>query len=148
MEQKEPNYWVVGAMLGGQNPGDIFDECIERGYWYCWDPKEKIDEESSDIKEMREKLLSIEAGDRIAIKKQLGTGDNARFIEIRAIGIVKVRDENEWRVYVDWLLPAGKGKAEIGRRVPKKGPGGIKSISGPFKNDEANKDWLPNIFSI
>jgi len=105
-------------------------------------------EESGQIEELRKKLLSIKEGDRIAVKKQLGAGDNAPFIEIRAIGIVKVRADDEWRVYVDWLLPEKGSMVEIGRRVPKKGPGGISSISGPFKNNESNRDWLPNIFCI
>lgn len=147
MIQSEPNYWVVGSMLGGTSQGDILKDCIERGYWYCWEPSDNGVEESGKIEELRNKLLSMKEGDRIAVKKQLGTGDNAPFIEIRALGIVKVRADDEWRVYVDWLLPE-KGDAEIGRRVPKKGPGGISSISGPFKNDTANKDWLPNIFCI
>ena len=147
MSQSEPNYWVVGSMLGGTKEGDIFDDCIKRGYWYCWEPSENGNVESSKIEGLKEKLLSIKEGDRIAVKKQLGTGENAPYIEVRAIGIVKVPADGEWRVYVDWLLPE-KGKTEIGRRVPKKGPGAISSISGPFKNDASNKDWLPNIFCI
>jgi hypothetical protein len=148
MTQYSPNYWVVAAMLGGTKEGDIFQDCIERGYWYCWEP-DSVSEESPKVEEMRNLLRSINPGDRIAIKKQLGSGENASFIEIRAIGIVKVVDTKEWRVYVDWLLPQKSDYTnEMSRRVPKKGPGGISSISGPFKNNEVNKDWLPNIFCI
>jgi hypothetical protein len=94
-------------------------------------------------------VRSIKPGDRIAIKKQLGAGENAKFISVRAIGIVKVVDTSEWRVYVDWILPLkGDVENEMARRVPKKGPGGINSISGPFENSDVNKDWLPAIFCI
>ncbi|MDZ4262519.1 MAG: hypothetical protein U1B30_09345 [Pseudomonadota bacterium] len=146
--EKSPNYWLVASMLGGRKEGDIFQDCIERGYWYCWEP-DAVFEESQKVEEMRNLLRSINSGDRIAIKKQLGSGENAPFIEIRAIGIVKIVDTEEWRVYVDWLLPLkGDYTKEMSRRVPKKGPGGISSISGPFKNNEINHDWLPNIFCI
>ncbi|MBS0498300.1 MAG: hypothetical protein JSR51_11715 [Proteobacteria bacterium] len=142
------NYWIVGSMLGGTKEGDIFQECIERGYWYCWEnPDEQ--ELTPKIKEMRSKFGSISPGDRIAIKKQLGTGKNASFMEIRAIGVVNVVDTKEWRVYVDWLIPQRRDvKQEMKRRVPKKGPGGITSISGPYKNDLVNSEWLPQIFCI
>jgi hypothetical protein len=144
----ENNYWVVAAMLGGSKEGDIFAECIERGYWYCWEP-ESIKNPTPKIREMQNLVRSIKPGDRIAIKKQLGAGDNAAFIEVRAIGIVKAIDTDEWRVYVDWLLPQkGNLEKEMARRAPKKGPGAISSISGPFKNNELNKEWLPYIFCI
>lgn len=150
MPQSEPNYWIVAAMLGGTKDGDIFKDCIERGYWYCWEPnKESAHEESSRIEEMRDLVRSMKSGDRIAIKKQLGSGDNAKYISIRAIGIVKTVDLDEWRVYVAWLLPHKyDNKEEVDRRVPKKGPGAISAISGPFQNIDANKEWLPAIFCI
>lgn len=132
-------------MLGGNKEGDISQDCIERGYWYCWENPD-LEELTPRVEEMRNMLRSMKQGDRIAIKKQLGTGENAPFMEIRAIGIVKVVDTTEWRVYVDWLLPQqGDTKDEMGRRVPKKGPGGI--TSGPYKNNEANV-WLPKLFCI
>lgn len=149
MSQSEPQYWVVGAMLGGSY--DIFEICIERGYWYGWEPTKNSEEiESEKVKNMRALIRQIKQGDRMAIKKQLGTtGDNAKYISIRALGIVKAVDLEEWRVYVDWLLPQKcDSKKEIGRRVPKMGVGGISTISGPFENNDTNKDWLPVIFSI
>jgi hypothetical protein len=150
MLSTEVNYWIVAAMLGGTKDGDIFDDCIQRGYWYCWEPnKNSQPEESSKVEEMRSLMRSMRIGDRIAIKKQMGSGENAKNITIRAIGIVKAVDFDEWRVYVDWLLPHKLDNSpEIGRVVPKKGPGAISSISGPFKNNEINKEWLPAIFCI
>lgn len=148
MLNSDVNYWIVGSMLGGTKEGDIFQDCIERGYWYCWEAPDE-QELTPRVEEMRSMLRSINSGDRIAIKKQLGAGDNAPFMEIRAIGIVKVVDTKEWRVYVDWLIPQrADAKQEMERRVPKKGPGGTTSISGPYKNDSVNSEWLPRIFCI
>lgn len=142
------NYWLVGSMLGGTKKGDIFADCIERGYWYGWDPEENVNP-SLHVLNMQELIRQIKKGDRIAIKKMMGTGVNAPYITIRALGVVNVVDLNEWRIYVDWFLPQKcDPKNEIGRIVPKKGPGAISTISGPFKNNEATKDWLPAIFCI
>jgi hypothetical protein len=148
MSEIDKNYWLVGSMLGGTKKGDIFNDCIERGYWYGWEPDSE-DDLSPKIDEMRNLIRTMKTGDRVAIKKMMGSGENAPNITIRAIGIVKVVDLNEWRVYVDWLLPQKCDIGnEIGRIVPKKGPGAISTISGPFKNNEVNKEWLPAIFCI
>jgi hypothetical protein len=62
---------------------------------------------------------------------------------IQAIGIVKVIDLDEWRVYLDWLPIGDSGEKEISRQV------GLhnmqKSIHGPFQN---NEEWIREIFCV
>lgn len=123
-----PNYWVVGAMFGGTD--DKYDLFLKRGYWYCWDPSNP---ETPD--EAKKRFRQIKPGDRIAIKKMLGRGSSE--IEIRAIGIVKDVDLNEWRVYVDWII------TDIGHKAPINGCAG--SIHGPF--EETNM-WVQEIFHL
>jgi hypothetical protein len=133
------NYWVVGAMFGGKD--DVLDEFIKRGYWYCWDKNSNNIDVSPQVIAMQNLFLQIVEGDRIAVKKLLGQG--ATEIEIRAIGIVKAKDEEEWRVYVDWL-PLGESFAKkIARRVDFKGAGS--SIHGPYTNDNP---WIRQIFCV
>lgn len=84
------NYWVVGAMWGGQD--DQSEKFIRRGYWFLgWDDKDQ-----SSQANLRDQ---IQPGDRIAIKKMLGQGSPN--ISIRALGVVKEIDEEDKRVYVD-----------------------------------------------
>lgn len=124
----DPKYWVVGAMFGGTE--DQLPSFLERGYWYCWDPKY-----NKDIPDrVRELFPQIEAGDRIAVKRLLGTG--AAQIEVRALGVVKVVDQNEWRVYVDWLV------TDLARRVPIKGA--VSSLNGPYEPSP----WVAEVFRI
>jgi len=120
------NYWVVGAMWGGQDDqSEIF---IRRGYWFLgWDDKDQPAQAK-----LRDQ---IKAGDRIAIKRMLGQGSPN--IAIRALGVVKEIDDEDKRVYVDWFV---KG---LEREVPSRGA--YKSIHGPFGEDE---DWVKEVFHI
>ena len=87
------NYWVVGAMWGGQE--DQSEKFIRRGYWFLgWD---EADQPAQAI--LRDQ---IKPGDRIAIKRMLGQG--SKYIAIRALGEVKEIDEEDKRVYVDWIV--------------------------------------------
>ncbi|MNJ61806.1 hypothetical protein D3C77_576120 [compost metagenome] len=115
-------------MFGGHE--DQLATFLRRGYWYCWDPKE-----NKEIPQAAQNLFpKMKAGDRIAVKKMLGTG--SRNIAIRAIGVITEVELNEWRVYVRWLVD------DLQREVPIKGCMG--SIHGPFEPS----DWRDSVFSI
>jgi len=121
-----PNYWVVGAMWGGRD--DQSEVFIRRGYWFLgWS-----DQEQPAQAELRDK---IQPGDRIAIKRMLGQGSSE--IEIRALGVVSEIDNDDKRVYVDWLVKGLK------RRVPSRGC--YRSIHGPFV---PNDDWVKVTFCV
>ena len=121
-------YWVVGSMFGGVE--DHLSSFIDRGYWYCWDPKVNPDIPTA----VQNALPKIRKGDRIAVKKMMGQGSTN--IEIRALGIVKDVDLSEWRVYVDWLV------TDKSHEVPIKNYMG--SIHGPVEPSE----WRANAFEI
>ncbi len=119
------NYWIVGAMWGEDDQEEKF---IRRGYWLLgWK-----DEEQPAQAALRNKIKS---GDRIAIKRMLGRGSSD--IEIRALGIVQEVDEEDNRIYVNWLI---KG---LRRKVPSKGA--YKSIHGPYTVDDP---WVKEAFLI
>jgi hypothetical protein len=120
------NYWVVGAMWGGQD--DQSEKFIRRGYWFLgW---------SDDQQPAQAKLRDqMRPGDRIAIKKMLGRG--ASNIAVRALGVIKEIDEDDKRVYVDWFV---KG---LEREVPAKGA--FASIHGPYLADDP---WVKEVFHI
>jgi hypothetical protein len=121
-------YWVVGAMFGGTD--DQLQNFIRRGYWYCWDPRH------GEVPAAVQSLFpQIRVGDRIAVKRLLGKG--ASDIEIRALGIVRDVDLDEWRIYVNWLV------SDLARRVPMHGCAG--SIHGPY---EADENWTRQVFQI
>ncbi|WP_061285990.1 hypothetical protein [Leptospira interrogans] len=126
------NYWLVGASWGGQD--DQSDKFLQRGYWFLgW----------SDIDQPAQAALrdQIKPDDRIAIKQMLGQG--SKTILIRALGIVKEIDEEDKRIYVDWLIK------KLNREVPSKGikgsPGVFKSIQGPYSPED---EWTRLIFHI
>lgn len=136
-------YWVVGAMWGGDSNDDALDDFLERGYWYCWPIATHRDDSpriGNSVGAQQDRFLQIKKGDRIAVKKILSIPSQE--MEIRAIGIVKVIDEIEWRVYVDWL-PISQAEKEIGRRVALKGC--TASIHGPYKTDDS---WVHQIFCV
>ena len=98
------NYWIVGAtFVGGMD--DALESFIQRGYWYCWDKKVPTGEESkgpNSIERQIEKFKEISIGDKIAVKKIHSVPEQK--MEVRALGIVKDIDFEEWRVYVDWKV--------------------------------------------
>ena len=126
------NYWVVGAMFGGQD--DAYESFIRGGYWFCGYSEQQQPAQF-------ELVNRIEIGDRIAIKRMLGQG--ATQIEIRAIGIVKETEEiqlvdgKQRRIYVNWVIP------ELHRNVPAKGA--FATIHGPFPADE---EWTRQVFQL
>lgn len=135
------SYWVVGAMWRGKSENDVLPNFLKRGYWYCWDEKYTPQEEESkgsgnSVEAQRERFTKIKISDRIAVKKNLSITNQE--IEIRAIGIVKDIDLNEWRVYVDWL-PSFKEKRVVNMK------GCSASVHGPYENDSA---WVKEIFCI
>lgn len=120
------NYWVVGAMWGGHD--DQSEKFIRRGYWFLgWS-----DEEQPSQAKLRDQ---IRPDDRIAIKKMLGKGSPN--IQIRALGIVREIDEEDNRVYIDWLVRG------LEREVP--GHGAFASIHGPFREDD---EWVKEVFRL
>jgi len=134
------NYWVVGAMFGGVD--DQLSEFLLRGYWYCWDRNLEHDASSghqgNSVEAQQERFLQIKPGDRVAIKKVKSIPNQE--MEVRAIGIVKAVDPNEWRVYVNWLPIIESG--EPPRIVNLKGC--VASIHGPFQNTDS---WVHEVFS-
>lgn len=120
------NYWVVGAMWNGQD--DQSEKFIREGYWYLgWS-----DEDKPDQAKLRDQM---KPGDRIAIKRMLGRGSPS--ICIRALGVIEEVDEDDKRVYVNWLL---KG---LEREVPSKGA--YRAIQGPYVE---NDPWIKEVFHI
>ncbi len=67
----DKNYWIVGAMFGGDD--DNLDDFLIRGYWYCWDRNTPHNIPSggqgNSVEAQQSRLLQIKAGDRIAVKK-------------------------------------------------------------------------------
>jgi hypothetical protein len=120
------NYRVVGAMWGGKD--DQSETFIRRGYWFLgWG-----DDEQPAQAALRDQ---IRPGDRIAIKNMLGQGSSN--IEVRALGVVKEIDQDDKRVYVNWLVK------RLEREVP--GRGCFASIHGPFHADDP---WVKEVFHI
>jgi len=116
-------------MFGGKD--DKLDELIRRGCWYCWDPWYNMKIPA----EVENRFPQVQVGDRIAVKRMLGQG--ATEIEIRALGIVTDVDQEEWRIYVRWVMN------NLNRRVSLHGCAG--SIHGPF---EASDSWVREIFQL
>ena len=135
------NYWIVGAAWGGVE--DTLPAFITRGYWYCWDIPNSENESSSSgnsVPSQRLRFRQVKEGDRIAVKKV--TSITTQKMEIRALGIAKAIDLEEWRIYVD-QLPILLGPNEIKRGIELKGC--TASIHGPFNNSDP---WINQIFSI
>lgn len=121
-----PKYWIVGAMWEGlDDQSDVF---LRRGYWFLgWDDAEQPDQAG--------RRDQIRPDDRIAIKRMLGQGEPN--IEIRAIGIVREIDQQDNRIYVNWVL------RDMNRVVPSQGC--YASIHGPFPPGDA---WTNEVFRI
>lgn len=121
-----PNYWVVGATYGSQN--DQTDKFLRRGYWALgWSDKDQPDQ--------AERRDRIKPGDRIAIKRMMGKG--AAEIRIIALGVVLEIDDEDKRVYVNWIANG------LSRVVESRGC--FKSIHGPF---EENDQWVKEVFRL
>lgn len=119
-------YWVVGAMWGGQD--DQSEVFVRRGYWFLgWDDKDQPTQ--ADLRD------KIKVGDKVAIKRMLGQG--ATNIEIRALGTVKEIDDEDKRIYIHWAISG------LQRQVPSKGC--FKSIHGPFIEDD---EWTRLVFQL
>jgi len=120
------NYWVVGAMWNGRD--DQLETFYRRGYWFLgWDDADQPKQAA-----LRDQMRP---GDRIAIKRMLGQG--SANIAIRALGIIKEIDQEDKRVYVDWLV---KG---LEREVPARGA--FDAIHGPYTGDDK---WVREAFCI
>ena len=126
-------------MFGGTD--DHLDEFQLRGYWYCWDKNiahnASTGHRGNSFENQQERFLKIRAGDRIAAKKVLSIPNQQ--MEVRAIGIVKDVDINEWRVYVNWISVIEVGN--IGRIVDLKGC--TASLHGPYSSSDP---WIQEIF--
>jgi hypothetical protein len=121
-----PNYWVVGTMWGGHD--DQSDKFIRRGYWFLgWSETEQP--------ARAKRRDQIRSGDRIAIKRMLGQGSPN--IEIRALGVVREIDDEDKRVYIDWLV------RDVNREVAARGC--FQPIHGPFVESD---QWPKEVFRI
>lgn len=121
-----PNYWLVGAMYGGND--DQAPKFIRRGYW-------KLGWADEDQPHMTDRRNQIEQGDRIAIKRMMGRGSSS--IRVTALGIVNEVDPEDGRVYTRWI--------EHGLDRVVDGRGCFQSIHGPFEGDD---DWIREIFRL
>ncbi|MEX8501917.1 MAG: hypothetical protein AB3X41_02590 [Leptothrix ochracea] len=133
------NYWLAGAMFGGND--DKLPEFIERGYWYCWEKNAEKTASSgaqgNSVEVQQDRFTKIRPGDRLAIKKIMSIADQK--MEIRAIGIIKAVDFDEWRVYVNWLpIISPEFPARI---VDLKGV--VSSLHGPYQQSDP---WIQEIF--
>ena len=117
-------YWVVGAMYGGRD--DQAPKFLRRGYW-------ELGWEDKDAPDQAERRDLIRPGDGIAIKRMMGKG--AKTIKVTTLGIVTDIDDEDGRIYVDWILK------DVDRVVDSRGC--FKSIHGPFKADD---DWTQEVF--
>ena len=121
-----PQYWVVGAMYGGSD--DQAPKFIRRGYWLLgWS--------DTDAPDQAARRDQIKAGDRIAIKRMMGTGSSD--IRITALGVVTEVDPIDKRVYVNWVADG------MDRVVESKGA--FKSIHGPFAESDP---WVREVFRL
>lgn len=121
-----PNYWLVGAMYGGSN--DQVPKFILRGYWVLgW--------KDADQPDQAERRDQIQIGDRIAIKRMMGQGSSD--IRILALGVVTDVDEDDKRIYVNWVAN------DLDRVVESRGC--FKSIHGPFDADDG---WTREVFRL
>lgn len=120
------NYWVVGAMWNGQE--DQSDKFIRQGYWFLgWsDDDQPVQARRRD---------QMRPGDRIAIKRMLGQGSPS--IAIRALGVITEIDQEDKRVYVNWLVSG------LEREVPAKGA--FDAIHGPYTADDP---WVKEAFYV
>ena len=121
-----PQYWVAGAMYGGKD--DQFPKFLRRGYW-------KLGWKEADAPDQAKRRDQIRAGDRIAIKRMMGQG--ATTILITALGVVTEVDDEDKRVYVNWLAN------DLERVVESRGC--FQSIHGPF---DANDPWTKEVFRL
>ena len=119
----EKRYWIVGITLGNTDGTKTF---VKRGYW-----------EPNKSGDVVNQIGGMRAGDRIALKCQLGRGNKS--ISIKAIGIINDVDLNENKVYIEWLEEFDD------RNVPLRGR--IKQINGPYKLSKS-KNNITEVFSI
>lgn len=138
-------YWIVGAMWGGLVENDVLNDFLLRGYWYCWDRKSTPPEEEStgpgnSVAAQRERFKKMKPGDRIAVKKNVSVAEQK--IEIRAIGIIKVMDFDEWRAYVNWLPLTPDGE-HLSRVVDMHGCSA--SVHGPYLSSDP---WIREVFCV
>src|SRR5271157_224865 len=120
------NYWVVGAMWDGQD--DQYEKFIRRGYWFLG----YSDDEQPNQAKLRDQMRP---DDRIAIKRMLGQGSPN--IAVRALGVIREIDEEDNRVYVNWLVTG------LEREVPSKGA--FNTVRGPYTADDP---WVKEAFYI
>jgi hypothetical protein len=120
-------YWIVGAMWGGQN--DQAPTFIRRGYWFLgWS-----DEDTPPDQARRRD--NIRVGDRIAIKRMMGQGSSQ--IRIIALGIVTEVDAEDQCIYVRWVV------TDLDRPVDSHGC--FAAIHGPF---DAQNSWIREVFFL
>ena len=113
-------------MYGGHD--DQSPKFIWRGYWVLgWS--------DADAPDQAQRRDHIRTGDRIAIKRMMGQGSSQ--IRITALGVVTEIDEDDKRVYVNWIAN------DLDRVVDSRGC--FKSIHGPFDSEDP---WTKEVFRL
>ena len=113
-------------MYGGHN--DQAPKFFRRGYW-------KLGWQDDDAPDQAARRDQIQSGDRIAVKRMMGKGSSE--IRITALGIVTEVDDDDGRVYVNWVAD------DLNRVVESRGC--FKSIHGPFEEDD---EWVKDVFRL
>ena len=128
--QRDPRYFIVGATWGKD---DMYREFISNSYW-------KMGYSDDDVSYFTERRNAIHKGDRIAIKKLCGGGDEYGKMVIRAIGIVEGIVDGI--IIVNWI------KKDIEKVVPHFGCVG--TIYGPFRlrDERQYTPLVEKVFSI
>ncbi|WP_324281640.1 hypothetical protein VKI21_07470 [Cyanobacterium aponinum UTEX 3222] len=127
----EHNYWLVGASWGGVDHQD--EKFVEEGYWMLgWTEEEH--------KAQFDRALQIQIGDRIAIKRRMGS--NNPNIRILHLGIVKgvIKEANKVICTVNWVI-----KNLENREVESHGC--YASVHGPYSEKDYD-GWIREIFSL
>lgn len=125
--KNETQYWVVGATWGGHDKSPHF---VKNSMWVMgWEKGDQA-----------EKLTGMRIGDRIAIKRMRGQGQEG--INILHVGIITgiSNDSNIIICSVNWVA------TDLNRVVASKGNFG--TVRRPYKLETQDKEWLQEIFCL
>ena len=125
MENKNYNYWIVGASWRGVEHQD--EKFVKQGIWMLGWEEGNQPQKASEMK----------SGDRIAIKRMKGKGQTG--IKIYHLGIIKgvILETNKIICTVNWVVTNLNRNIDDSR-------GCFKSIHGPYNHDS----WIEKIFCL
>ena len=118
-------YWIVGASWYGTDHQD--QRFVDLGIWML----------GLEDGPQFEKVSEMQIGDRIAIKRNMGQGQDR--IRILHIGIVSgfITETNKFICTVDWAATNLEDRTVQSR-------GCFQSVHGPFEHDA----WIQEIFCL